>query len=198
MKKILVFCVLVFVALLAGCSKQTANKPQTGTSEESSITLPVNDEPEEKPEVTPEIEVKPEIKPEPKPETKPAEKPSAEVTPKPKAEEPKSSAKPEPKPAVESAGVPALIDFGAENCIPCKMMKPVLEELSAEYRGKLKVTAYDKNKNEKLAKQYSVSMAPTLIFLDQNGKEIDRHVGFIAKDTILQRFGKHGITLEKE
>jgi thioredoxin 1 len=93
--------------------------------------------------------------------------------------------------------MPRLVDLGAGQCIPCKMMAPILEELKAEYEGKLEVLLLDVHEEPDFITQYSVSIIPTQIFYDAFGKEIFRHEGFISKEDILARFKKLGIELEK-
>ena len=94
--------------------------------------------------------------------------------------------------------LPRLVDLGAETCIPCKMMAPILEELTEEYKGKLVVKFIDVWKNRGAAEQYGIRTIPTQIFYDRNGKEFFRHVGFFSKEEIIAAFGKQGINLEKE
>ena len=102
-------------------------------------------------------------------------------------------------PAVKPASktLPKLVDVGATQCIPCKMMAPILEELKSAYKGKLVVEFIDINENSDAAAQYGVDTIPTQIFYDANGKEFSRHVGFFPKDEILATFTKQGIKLSK-
>ncbi len=107
----------------------------------------------------------------------------------------KKSTKPPAKPAAKK--LPKLLDLGATKCVPCKMMVPVLEELSKEYKGQLDVQFIDVWKDSKAAEKYKIQSIPTQIFYDAKGKEVDRHVGFITKEDILKTFDKHGIKLKK-
>ena len=84
-------------------------------------------------------------------------------------------------------GIPALIDVGADNCIPCKLMAPILEELKNEFQGKIMVQFLNLNKYPGLAKEYKISFMPTQIFYDASGKERFRHEGFYAKEDILSK-----------
>jgi thioredoxin 1 len=96
-----------------------------------------------------------------------------------------------------SQSLPLLVDVGADQCIPCKMMAPVLEELKKEYAGVLKVEVIDAWKNPAAARAYRVSGIPTQIFYDASGKELSRHMGFISKEGILKAFEKLDIPLKK-
>ena len=92
-------------------------------------------------------------------------------------------------------GLPKLVDLGATECIPCKMMAPILEELGKEKRGKLEVVFIDVWKNPSAKKKYGISLIPTQIFYDRSGKEFFRHQGFFSKEDILAKFQEHGIKL---
>lgn len=100
------------------------------------------------------------------------------------------------KVAKETAKLPRLVDVGADKCIPCIMMAPVLEELKKEYSGVLEVEFVDVWKNPQAGRQYGVRGIPTQIFYDANGKELKRHLGFISKQGILDEFYKLGIPLK--
>jgi thioredoxin 1 len=93
------------------------------------------------------------------------------------------------------AGLPKLVDLGADKCIPCKMMAPVLEELKQDYAGKLNVQFIDVWKNPDAGKAYGIEMIPTQIFFDAAGKELFRHVGFFGKDDILAKWKELGVDL---
>lgn len=70
---------------------------------------------------------------------------------------------------VIKSGVPVIVDFWAEWCGPCRMIAPILDQLSEEYSGKLKVVKVDVDANGRTAMQYSVMSIPTLLFF-KNGK----------------------------
>ena len=93
--------------------------------------------------------------------------------------------------------LPLLVDVGADRCVPCKMMAPILEELKKEYTGVLEVRFVDAWKKPEEANKYRVRGIPTQIFYDASGKELGRHMGFIAKEDILKGFEQLGVTLKK-
>ncbi len=93
------------------------------------------------------------------------------------------------------AKLPKLIDLGADKCIPCKMMAPILEGLKKELVGKIEVEFVDVWKNPDAGKQYGIEMIPTQIFYDAAGQERFRHVGFLGKEDILAKWKELGVDL---
>lgn len=65
--------------------------------------------------------------------------------------------------------LPAIIDFYADWCGPCKAVAPVLEELSKEYEGKLLIYKIDTDKEQELSMLFGIQSIPTLLFVPQNG-----------------------------
>lgn len=102
------------------------------------------------------------------------------------------------QPAGETNNLPRLLDLGADKCIPCKMMAPVLADLKKEYAGRLDVVFIDVWKNKGAGQPYGVSTIPTQIFFDAEGKEIYRHVGFISKEDILAKWKELGVDLDPQ
>jgi thioredoxin 1 len=100
--------------------------------------------------------------------------------------------------AVDPVKLPRLVDLGADKCIPCKMMIPVLDELTKEYAGKLKVEFCDVWKDPAPGKQYGIRVIPTQIFIDPDGKELFRHEGFFSKEDILAKWKKLGFKIKKK
>jgi thioredoxin 1 len=91
----------------------------------------------------------------------------------------------------------AVVDVGAQKCIPCKMMIPVLDQLKKEYKGKLLVEFVDVWKYPSAKTKYRIKMIPTQILYDAKGKEISRHEGYFPKEDVLGEFKKHGIKLTR-
>jgi len=96
---------------------------------------------------------------------------------------------------VNAAGLPKLLDLGADKCIPCKLMAPILEEMKTAYAGTLDVVFIDVWKNPAEGKKYGLAVIPTQIFFDAQGKELFRHEGFFAKDDILAKWKELGVDL---
>jgi thioredoxin 1 len=99
--------------------------------------------------------------------------------------------------SAELKKLPRLVDLGADKCIPCKMMKPILEELSAEYKDKLQVDFIDVWKNPQEGPKYKIRVIPTQIFFDADGKELFRHEGYYSKKDILAKWKKFGLDFKK-
>lgn len=91
--------------------------------------------------------------------------------------------------------LPVLIDFGSDSCEPCVKMKPVLNELAKEYKGKLIVKFYDSKKDKNQFKKYGINGIPAQMFFDSNGKQIFKHIGFYSKEDIIKKFEEMGIKL---
>jgi len=98
--------------------------------------------------------------------------------------------------AVATTGLPRLLDLGADKCIPCKMMAPVLVELKKEYGGKMEVGFIDVWQHPEAGKAFGIEVIPTQIFYDAGGKELFRHVGFFGKEDILAKWKELGVSVE--
>jgi thioredoxin 1 len=100
---------------------------------------------------------------------------------------------PEAEPVEKSAALPKLVDLGADKCIPCKAMAPILEELKTEYAGTFEVQFIDVWKNPNAGQEHGIRTIPTQIFYGADGKEIVRHEGFISKESILTVWKELGV-----
>lgn len=85
----------------------------------------------------------------------------------------------------QTKGKVVLVDFWAAWCAPCRMMAPVLNEVSEELSGNKKVGKINIEEQQTLAQQFSVRNIPTLI-LFKNGKEVKRFVGIKQKDFLIK------------
>ncbi len=91
---------------------------------------------------------------------------------------------------VVQSSLPTLTDFWAAWCGPCKMIAPIVEQLAQEYDGKMKVTKLDVDQNPTLATRFGVMSIPTLI-LFKNGQPVERIVGYMPKEKLLERLKPH-------
>jgi thioredoxin 1 len=93
--------------------------------------------------------------------------------------------------------LPLLIDIGAKQCIPCKMMAPILEDLQKNYSDSVKVEFIDVWENQNAGQKYGIRAIPTQIFYNASGKELYRHMGFASKEQIIGAFKELGIEIKK-
>lgn len=92
-----------------------------------------------------------------------------------------------------ASGKPVIVDFGANSCIPCRQMRPILKEVEKDYSGKTHVLVIDVYKYQNLAREYKIQLIPTLVFFDSKGKEAFRHVGVMKKETIAAKLKEIGM-----
>ncbi|MGE5343508.1 MAG: thioredoxin family protein [Candidatus Omnitrophota bacterium] len=88
-----------------------------------------------------------------------------------------------------------FIELGSVRCKPCKAMQPIIAEIEKEYKGQVKVIFYDVwlEENKQYAEKYKIDVIPTQVFLDKNGKEYFRHIGFFPKEEIIKIFKQKGV-----
>lgn len=90
-------------------------------------------------------------------------------------------------------GMVTMIDLGADSCVPCKMMAPIIEKLQKDYEGKAAILFVDIYKNKDQGKAFGIRAIPTQIFFDENGKEVYRHAGFMNEAAIIQQLKRMGV-----
>ncbi|SPP99665.1 Thioredoxin [Candidatus Sulfobium mesophilum] len=95
--------------------------------------------------------------------------------------------------SAKKEGKIVMLELGSVGCIPCEQMKPVMEKLRTNYKGKLEVFFVDVRKDKETARRFGVYVIPTQVFLDKGGKEIHRHIGFYGYEEIVPVLKKTGI-----
>jgi len=98
---------------------------------------------------------------------------------------------------VTKAALPKLVDLGANKCIPCKKMAPILEALGKDFAGQMAVEFIDVWQKPEEGKKYKIQLIPTQIFFDAAGKELFRHEGFYSRDDILAKWKALGVALRE-
>ncbi len=96
------------------------------------------------------------------------------------------------KPSVSRA-LPRMVDLGKTWCIPCKQMVAVLQEAELRYKGKAVIEFIDLDKRPEAAQEYKIMMIPTQIFFTADGKEFERHVGYLPFEQVEKIFTKMGV-----
>jgi len=95
---------------------------------------------------------------------------------------------------VPTPGMVTMVDLGADKCIPCKMMAPILQEVKKEYADRASIIFIDVWKDNDQARRFGISAIPTQIFYDRSGKEVHRHTGFMDKKSIVEILSKLGVS----
>jgi len=85
------------------------------------------------------------------------------------------------KKEVLDSKIPVVVDFYADWCGPCKMAAPIIDELSGEYKGKVKIVKMDVDSNRETPMKYQVMSIPTVIAF-KNGEEVEKKIGFGGRE----------------
>ncbi len=96
-------------------------------------------------------------------------------------------------PELPVPGMVTLLDFGADNCIPCKMLRPVIRDLKEKYKDRAFIDFVHVGKHRNLAKEYRIRTIPTLVFFDASGKERYRFEGFLDRYFIEKKLREMGL-----
>lgn len=88
-----------------------------------------------------------------------------------------------------------FVELGSVGCIPCDKMQPIMKEIEEEYKGQVKVIFHDVKTAEgkPYIKEFGVRAIPTQVFLDKDGNEYFRHLGFFAKDELIKVLKTQGV-----
>lgn len=93
--------------------------------------------------------------------------------------------------AVTENELPAVLDFSATWCPPCRQMKPEFESVERKYASRVRFVTIDVDDNEALAREYGIQSIPTIVYIDKSGKEAGRSTGYRSRVEIeddLNRF----------
>jgi thioredoxin 1 len=90
-----------------------------------------------------------------------------------------------------------FIELGSVKCIPCQKMQPVMKSVETKYGNEVKVVFYDvwTEAGAPYAKQFNINVIPTQVFLDKDGKEYSRHVGFFPEDELVKILQMKGVNM---
>lgn len=88
-----------------------------------------------------------------------------------------------------------FVELGSVGCIPCDKMQPIMKEIAEEYKGQVKVIFYDVRTvfGAPYKDKFKIRAIPTQVFLDKDGKEYFRHLGFFAKDELVKILQRQGV-----
>ena len=84
-------------------------------------------------------------------------------------------------------GKPALYEFGAKYCVPCKEMKEVMAALKTSHGDQVEFRMVYSDEEMPLFQEYKIMLIPTQVFFDASGKELDRHIGALPKEEVIKK-----------
>lgn len=88
-----------------------------------------------------------------------------------------------------------FVELGSVGCIPCDQMQPILKEISEEFQGQVEVVFHDVKTlaGKPYAQEFQVRVIPTQVFLDKDGNEYFRHLGFFPKEEVIKVLKQQGV-----
>ena len=88
-----------------------------------------------------------------------------------------------------------FVELGSVGCIPCDKMQPIMKEIAEEYKGQVKVVFHDVRtaKGQPYIKEFGIRAIPTQVFLDKDGNEYFRHLGFFPKEEVIKILQMQGV-----
>lgn len=88
-----------------------------------------------------------------------------------------------------------FVELGSENCMPCRMMQPIISEIREQYKSQVRVVFHDvwTEQGRPYAQMFGIRLIPTQVFLDSDGKEFFRHEGFFSKEDIVAVLKTKGV-----
>ena len=84
-------------------------------------------------------------------------------------------------------GKPAMYDFGAKYCVPCKEMQKVVAELKPQYGDQVEFRMVYSDEEMPMFKKYKIVAIPTQVFFDASGKVVDQHIGALSKEEVIKK-----------
>ena len=90
-------------------------------------------------------------------------------------------------------GMVTMVDLGADRCIPCKMMAPIIEKVRKDFEGRAAIVFLDVWKDAGHGRRFGIRAIPTQIFFDAEGNEVFRHTGFLDEKSIVAKLHELGV-----
>jgi thioredoxin 1 len=96
-------------------------------------------------------------------------------------------------PARADAGKPGVLELGSDTCASCRAMIKVLDELRERHGDTMRIESYNIRKDAQMLSKWNIMAIPTIVFVDADGRELTRHIGYLSADEIDAQFHRLGI-----